>query len=119
MMYHGTTMENARKIMCSGFRVGSVGSSGGESSLMLGPGIYASPDMGKAQPYARAAKGEPGVILELEVDMGIYICRVTSQGQWNRTTWQQQGYHSAFVPANCGMVKSGRTEVCVKYPGLV
>ncbi len=115
-MYHGTTLTSALDICEGSFRVGTGGSSGGESTLMLGPGVYASPDRKKAETYAKMRKGEPGAILELEVDMGKKICKVTSQEQHNRMTWQLEGYDSAWVPEGCGMVRREMTEVCVKNP---
>ncbi len=121
-MYHGTTLSSAHNIMRTGFRIGRGRSSTGEERLMLGPGIYASPDIDKAREYAKNRKftdGEPGAVLEVEVDMGRNICKVTRQGQWNMDTWQQQGYNSAWVPEGCGMVRCEMTEVCVKHPRSV
>ena len=56
------------------------------------------------------------MVLELEVDMGPMVYKVTEQRQRLQKTWQQHGYDSAYVPPGCGMVGSDMTEVCVKEP---
>ncbi|KAK9979107.1 hypothetical protein ABG768_012552 [Culter alburnus] len=67
IMYHGTTMFNAMRIMSEGFSPSADG--------MLGPGVY--------------------------------------------KTWPEHGYDTAWVPPNCGMVKSGLEENCVHDPSRI
>ncbi len=75
-MYHGTSVDNAKKIADKGFKVGK-GRGRFKRDGMLGFGVYASPDINKAREYAkpRYTDGKPGVVLELEVDMGPMIYR--------------------------------------------
>ena len=96
-MYHGTTPANAKSIMKTGFNPSSSG--------MLGEGVYVSSDIEKAKRYGSA-------ILTVEVKLG-RTKKIDSQSHPMRTSWNTQGYDSAWVPPNCGMVHSGLTETCV------
>ncbi len=100
LMYHGTDPENIDSILSSGFRV-SKG-----PRQMLGTGIYVSEDINKTVNYG-------DVTFKLAVYMG-KTRKITSQDQSDRTTWQSQA-NSAWVPAGCGMVDSGRSENCVRH----
>ena len=99
-MYHGTTSQNARSIMRNGFWPSRTG--------MLGEGVYVSTDIDKARAYGQC-------ILVLEVQLG-KTKKIDSQAHPMRTSWHDHGYDSAWVPAHCGMVRSGLTETCVFDP---
>ena len=58
VMYHGTSLESAALIEQKGFRASDGG--------LLGPGVYVSRNMQKAQQY----RGSGGVILEVLVRVG-------------------------------------------------
>ncbi len=97
-MYHGTKAANVSSILANGFNL-----SGDDG--MLGKGIYVSEDINKTLWYG-------DVTLKLLVYVGKTI-KVTSQTQEDRTTWHSKG-NTAWVPAGCGMVKSDRSENCIK-----
>ncbi len=99
IMYHGTKAQNVASILDGGFRVSENG--------MLGRGVYVSTDINKTLNYG-------DVTLKLLVWVG-ETRLITSQNQPDRKTWQSEA-DSAWVPANCGMVPSGRTETCLKHP---
>lgn len=96
-MFHGTTAANAQSIKNNGFNPSSGG--------MLGPGVYVSADIEKAKRYGDS-------VLMVEAKLG-KTKKIDSQSHPMRTSWSSQGYDSAWVPANCGMVRSGLTETCV------
>ena len=98
LMYHGTDPKNIDSILSTGFHHSDDG--------MLGKGIYVSEDINKTFRYGP-------VTFKLAVYMG-KTRKITSQGQSDRTTWQSQA-NSAWVPAGCGMVDSGRSENCVRH----
>jgi len=102
-MYHGTSQSNAQSIVANGFRPSTGG--------MLGPGVYVSADPAKAKRYGNT-------LITVEVKTG-RTKKITSQSDPMRTTWNSHGYDSAWVPANCGMVTSGRTETCVFNPDRI
>lgn len=96
-VFHGTSEENARSIERDGFRPSVRG--------MLGPGVYVSRDPSKAESYGRS-------ILQLSVNVG-RVAVIEYQRHPHQTTWNQQGYDAAWVPAGCGMVPSNREEGCI------
>ncbi|XP_058273455.1 uncharacterized protein LOC131370224 [Hemibagrus wyckioides] len=105
IMYHGTTLSAARKIMCYGFKPSTDG--------MLGPGVYISRSLKKAKRYP--LHPEPGqrlAILKLRVRVG-KVKKIDYQGHPLQKTWYENGYDTAWVPPNCGMVLSGLEEDCV------
>ncbi len=101
--YHGTSEDAARAIERQGFQVSSDG--------MLGRGVYVSRDFSKAAVYG-------SVVLELRVNFGRQ-CTVDCQNHPRQKTWHSEGYDSAHVPANCGMVPSGKEEHCVWDPANI
>jgi len=104
-MYHGTTKENARQILNDGaFKQSDTG--------MLGRGVYLSDDIAKAQRYG------DGAIFTVEVKVG-RVKRIDSQSHPLRTSWNSDGYNSAWVPRDCGMVASGLSETCVFNPARI
>ncbi|XP_062378524.1 protein PFC0760c-like [Sardina pilchardus] len=107
IMYHGTTMKAARKIERTGFIQSEDG--------MLGPGVYVSRSFAKAACYPRGAKGHKRAVLKLSVRVG-RVKMIDRQGHHLQKSWHQAGYDTAWVPPNCGMVKSGRQENCVWDP---
>uniref|UniRef100_A0A3B3DI11 PARP catalytic domain-containing protein n=1 Tax=Oryzias melastigma TaxID=30732 RepID=A0A3B3DI11_ORYME len=108
VMYHGTTWENAESIWENGFRQSSKG--------MLGPGVYLSRDLEKARRYPiELEDDEDRVIIKVKVNVGRVIA-IRYQNHPLQKTWSSQGYDSAWVPPNCGMVKSGLEENCVWDP---
>ncbi|ROL55207.1 hypothetical protein DPX16_5492 [Anabarilius grahami] len=110
IMYHGTTMANAQKIQREGFRPSSDG--------MLGYGVYVSRSREKASRYPINAGGQELAILKLSVRVG-KVKRIDRQDHPLQKTWNQHGYDTAWVPANCGMVNSGLEEDCVYDPSRI
>lgn len=111
IMYHGTTMEVAEKIQQEGFRRSEGG--------MLGPGIYMSRNMKKAKRYPLYPHpDEKLAILKLKVRVG-KVKRIDKQGHPLQYTWHDNGYSTAWVPPNCGMVISGLEEDCVWNPDRI
>uniref|UniRef100_A0A8C1YL90 Uncharacterized protein n=1 Tax=Cyprinus carpio TaxID=7962 RepID=A0A8C1YL90_CYPCA len=110
IMYHGTTMKNARKIQRKGFKCSSDG--------MLGPGVYLSRSIEKASHYPLYDGGELLAILKLKVRVG-KVKKIDYQGHPLQKTWYQHGYDTAWVPPNCGMVPSGLEEDCVYDPSRI
>ncbi|XP_067910152.1 uncharacterized protein [Heterodontus francisci] len=107
-MYHGTSVSNAKSIIQSGFKQSSKG--------MLGPGVYVSRDKEKARRYPINSPNDR-VILMLKVRVG-KVKKIDRENHPMATTWNQQGYDTAWVPPNCGMknVPSGLEEDCVWDP---
>uniref|UniRef100_A0A8C5MTR7 PARP catalytic domain-containing protein n=1 Tax=Leptobrachium leishanense TaxID=445787 RepID=A0A8C5MTR7_9ANUR len=105
-MYHGTTVSAAERIIRNGFRQSADG--------MLGRGVYVSRDRYKAARYPLGENYEQ-VILKLRVRVG-KVKRVDYKGHPLQKTWHERGYNTAWVPKNCGMVKSGSEENCVWDP---
>lgn len=115
LMYHGTTsLENAALIEQNGFNASTGG--------LLGPGIYVSRNIEKAQQY----RGD-GVIFEVLVKVG-RVCHIQDHlipapvgekmsgssvqrmipakdlvpAEWSRSSlWNDVGYHTAWVPHDC------------------
>jgi len=110
IMYHGTTMANARKIQSEGFRPSSDG--------MLGYGVYLSRSQEKASRYPMSAGGEELAILKLSVRVG-KVKKIDRQGHPLQKTWHLHGYDTAWVPPNCGMVSCGLEEDCVYDPSRI
>ncbi|XP_043532343.1 grass carp reovirus (GCRV)-induced gene 2o [Chiloscyllium plagiosum] len=108
IMYHGTSVSNARSIIQSGFKQSSKG--------MLGPGVYVSRDREKARRYPINTPNDR-VILMLKVQVG-KVKKIDKENHPMSTTWKQHGYDTAWVPPNCGMrnVPSGLEEDCVWDP---
>ncbi|XP_041030200.1 grass carp reovirus (GCRV)-induced gene 2o [Carcharodon carcharias] len=108
IMYHGTSVNNARSIIQSGFKQSGKG--------MLGPGVYVSRDKEKARRYP-INRPNDRVILMLKVRVG-KVKKIDRENHPMATTWNQQGYDTAWVPPNCGMrnVPSGLEEDCVWDP---
>ncbi|CAJ1433496.1 unnamed protein product [Effrenium voratum] len=108
-VFHGTTLDNAKKIQWEGFIPSKNG--------MLGSGVYVSRDLRKVWNYGRIHKRvkgvvATGVIMELEVFVG-KLCIVDRQGHTFQRRWREE-FDTAWVPANSGMVHSNREEACVK-----
>ncbi|XP_073441727.1 uncharacterized protein [Dendrobates tinctorius] len=106
VMYHGTTLKAAIQIVQNGF----VRSRDG----MLGPGVYVSRDIDKAARYPLGDQRDQ-VILKLRVNVG-RVKMIDCQGHKLQKTWHEEGYDTAWVPAYCGMVKSGLEEDCIWDP---
>ena len=105
--YHGTHQKNVESIRKFGFRPSSGG--------MLGPGIYISRDLNKAQRYAGSTGYRGlGVILELKVEVGT-VCTIDRQGHKVQKSWHRS-FDTAWVPSNCSMVQSQLEEGCVAEP---
>ncbi|KAI5620379.1 hypothetical protein C0J50_19846 [Silurus asotus] len=109
-MYHGTTLDAAKKIVKKGFKRSSDG--------MLGPGIYLSKSVDKAARYPLKPKGKRLAILKLRVRVG-RVKKIDMQGHPLQRTWHHYGYDTAWVPPNCGMVPSGLEENCVWDPDRI
>ncbi|XP_040182600.1 uncharacterized protein LOC120915857 [Rana temporaria] len=106
VMYHGTTSTSADNIMRNGFSQSKDG--------MLGRGVYISRDLRKAKRYPLNDKSDQ-VILKLRVNVG-RVKKINRQGHRLQKTWHDEGYDTAWVPPNCGMVPSGLEEDCVWDP---
>ena len=102
--YHGTTASNAKKILAFGFKRSTGG--------MLGAGVYWSEDIQKTHSYG------DGTVLRLSVLCG-RTKKIDSQGHELQTSWHSNGYDTAWVPKNCGMVGSGRSESCTYDPSRI
>lgn len=107
IMYHGTTLKNAARIMNEGFRRSTGG--------ILGPGVYVTRSFEKASNYPTQSYGQPLAVLKLCVRVG-KVKKITYQGHPLQMTWHMHGYDTAWVPPNCGMVPSGLEEDCVYDP---
>ncbi|XP_055784867.1 uncharacterized protein LOC129859292 [Salvelinus fontinalis] len=107
VMYHGTAKQEAEKIMAAGFRQSSGG--------MLGRGVYLSRDLQKASRYPLELPENQRVVIRVKVNVG-KVKRIDRKDHPLRTTWHENGYDTAWVPPNCGMVKSGLEEDCVWDP---
>lgn len=111
IMYHGTSLGNAIKILRDGFVPSTSG--------MLGPGIYVTRSFQKAAAYPKhLPPGDEQVILQLRVQVG-RVKRIDHQRHPLQKKWHQAGYDTAWVPPNCGMVASGLEENCVWDPSRI
>ncbi|XP_030264083.1 uncharacterized protein LOC115575853 isoform X1 [Sparus aurata] len=110
VMYHGTTKENAEAILRSGFRQSADG--------MLGRGVYLSRDLKKASCYPIDHPESDKAVIKVSVDVGKVI-RIDRQNHPHQKTWHDLGYDTAWVPPNCGMVRSGLEEDCVWDPNRI
>ncbi|TKS91267.1 hypothetical protein D9C73_026521 [Collichthys lucidus] len=110
VMYHGTTREAAQSILATGFRQSSDG--------MLGRGVYLSRDLQKASRYPIDHPEHDRVVIRVKVNVGKVIA-INYQGHPLQMTWHYSGYDTAWVPPNCGMVKSGLEENCVWDPNRI
>ena len=111
--YHGTSKKRADIIRRNGFQISTDG--------MLGPGVYVSNQIEKAKHYATYTgnrDGDNGAVLVLEVRLG-NVKKINYQGHPMQKTWQNNGYDTAWVPKNCGMVPSGLSEDCIKDPSNI
>lgn len=110
VMYHGTTRRNAQQIRATGF----LQSEGG----MLGRGVYLSRDLEKASCYPIKHPEYDRVVIKVVVNVGKVIY-IDQQRHPFQKTWHDHGYDTAWVPPNCGMVRSGREEACVWDPNRI
>ena len=110
VFYHATNLEAALLIQTGGFRVDLSGSNAG---ARLGPGVYCTVTLQKAMQYCRGPHG--GIVFELQVDLG--KCKKLEPDDPLMSTWQQNGYDSAWAPADSGGI--GLEENCIKDPGKV
>ncbi|KAM3597572.1 uncharacterized protein V6R79_006257 [Siganus canaliculatus] len=110
VMYHGTTSRNAQMILARGFQRSSDG--------MLGPGVYLSRDLNKASRYPINHPEHDRVVIKVVVDVG-RVKKIDRQRHRLQKTWHDHGYDTAWVPPNCGMVKSGLEEDCVWDPSRI
>uniref|UniRef100_A0A8P4K3T8 PARP catalytic domain-containing protein n=1 Tax=Dicentrarchus labrax TaxID=13489 RepID=A0A8P4K3T8_DICLA len=107
VMYHGTTRQCAQSILRKGFRPSAGG--------MLGRGVYLSRDLEKASRYPIDCPESDRVVVRVKVNVG-KVKAIKHQGHPLQKTWHDHGYDTAWVPPNCGMVKSGLEENCVWDP---
>ncbi|XP_076836274.1 uncharacterized protein LOC143481948 isoform X2 [Brachyhypopomus gauderio] len=102
-MYHGTHKSNASAIISSGFRPSAGGT--------LGAGVYCSRDINKAMGYPGGCGTNDRVVLKLRVRVG-KVKKMDTQSLHLMTTWHQQGYDTAWLPASM----FGCEEDCVWDP---
>uniref|UniRef100_A0A3Q2PR84 PARP catalytic domain-containing protein n=1 Tax=Fundulus heteroclitus TaxID=8078 RepID=A0A3Q2PR84_FUNHE len=107
IMYHGTTRTCAQEILKTGFCQSKKG--------MLGPGVYLSRDLQKASRYPIDHPEEDRVVIVVKVNVG-KVKAIDRQNHPLQKTWHDEGYDTAWVPPNCGMVPSGLEENCVWDP---
>jgi len=110
VMYHGTSQEAAKAIRRNGFQRSRGG--------MLGPGVYLSRDLQKASRYPLGLHEHERVVLRVKVNVG-KVKKIDKQDHPDRRTWHDRGYDTAWVPPDCGMVKSGLEEDCVWDPARI
>ncbi|KAM8845624.1 uncharacterized protein AB9W97_000682 [Spinachia spinachia] len=114
VMYHGTTTEAAQSILEGGFRQSEGG--------MLGPGVYLSRDLQKASRYPTDRPEGGRVVIRVTVNVGKVIV-IKYQGHPRQKNWHDarfgEVFDTAWVPPNCGMVKSGSEEDCVWEPNRI
>ncbi|MGH0128602.1 UNVERIFIED_CONTAM: hypothetical protein FKN15_001812 [Acipenser sinensis] len=110
VMYHGTSQDGARLIQSHGFKQSDGG--------MLGRWVYVSRDYNKASRYPLHYPEREKSVLKLRVDVG-RVKKIDRQGHPMQKTWHHHGYDSAWVPPNCGMVKSGLEEDCIWDPDRI
>uniref|UniRef100_A0A8C6UBF2 Poly [ADP-ribose] polymerase n=1 Tax=Neogobius melanostomus TaxID=47308 RepID=A0A8C6UBF2_9GOBI len=96
VMYHGTSRDNAEKILKSG--------------------LFKHRDLQKASRYPLDLPEKDRVpSLRVKVNVG-KVKRIDYQDHPQQKTWHDHGYDTAWVPPNCLMVKSGLEEDCVWDP---
>ncbi|XP_045078340.1 uncharacterized protein LOC123491542 [Coregonus clupeaformis] len=105
-MYHGTHRDRARAIITGGFQPSAGGT--------LGPGVYCSRDIAKAQGYPSGCPSVEHVVLQLKVRVG-RVKKMDGQNVAMWHSWQQSGYDTAWLPSTV----NGREEDCVKDPKRV
>ncbi|XP_033999495.1 uncharacterized protein LOC117493174 [Trematomus bernacchii] len=110
IMYHGTTRAIAQSILAKGFRQSPDG--------MLGCGVYLSRDLLKASHYPINHPEHDRAVIKVLVNVGRVIA-INRQRHPNQKTWHDLGFDTAWVPPNCGMVKSGFEEDCVWDPSRI
>ncbi|CAL1595528.1 unnamed protein product [Knipowitschia caucasica] len=110
IMYHGTDSNSSMLIQRSGFKRSKDG--------MLGPGVYLSRDLQKASRYPIGLPDKDKVVIRVRVNVGKVIA-INYQQHPQRLTWHADGYDTAWVPPNCGMVPSGLEEDCVWDPARI
>ncbi|XP_047212404.1 uncharacterized protein LOC124862493 [Girardinichthys multiradiatus] len=110
IMYHGTTQTSAQGILKNGFHQSQGG--------MLGPGVYLSRDLEKASRYPIDHPEWDKVVIKVKVNVG-KVKAINYQNHPLQKTWHDKGYDTAWVPPNCGMVKSGLEENCVWDPSRI
>jgi hypothetical protein len=112
IMYHGTSATAARAIGSSGFCRSING-------VLVGPGVYLSPDITKAR---CCVKGGNGVVLRCRVQPG-RSTRIDRKDEPHRRAWGTCGYDPACIARGYGVVKmrsgGGRAETCVKNPDRI
>ena len=109
-MYHGTSRRSAQAILASGFSQSADG--------MLGRGVYLSRDLQKASAYPIGHPESDKVVIKVVVNVGKVIA-INYQGHPHQKNWHDYNYDTAWVPPNCGMVKSGLEEDCVWDPNRI
>uniref|UniRef100_A0A8C9RAK8 Uncharacterized LOC108924725 n=1 Tax=Scleropages formosus TaxID=113540 RepID=A0A8C9RAK8_SCLFO len=103
IMYHGTHKTSAHAIITSGFKPSAGGT--------LGPGVYCSRDINKALGYPSFCSPNERVVLKLQVKVG-KVKRIDAQSIHLVTSWHQNGYDTAWLPASMGRYE----EDCVWDP---
>uniref|UniRef100_A0A3P9HJ27 Grass carp reovirus (GCRV)-induced gene 2j n=1 Tax=Oryzias latipes TaxID=8090 RepID=A0A3P9HJ27_ORYLA len=69
----------------------------------------------KARRYPIDHPDEDRIIIKVKVNVGRVIV-ISKQNHSLQKTWSSHGFDSAWVPPNCGMVRSGLEENCIWDP---
>jgi len=111
VFYHGTSLEAAMNIQEVGFDVQRSGSNAG---AVLGPGLYVTPRLEKANYYAKDMPHQ-GAIFHLHVHLG-QCYSVTDNDVASNTmpNWQSANFDSAM--ARDGLIGTAGEQYCIKDP---
>ena len=105
--YHATTEANALRIQEGGFVI-PAGPGG-----LLGRGVYCTSTFQKAMEYLKGPHG--GIIFVLQINLG--NCKQLVKNDPMMTSWQQNGYDSAWAPFSAvNPDDNEKEENCIKDP---
>jgi len=96
VLYHGTPLKNAPNINLQGFKESTVG--------MLGPGLYATHHLSKAENYA----GRSGVIYKITFESA----NVKVSEEKDRS-WRKEGFDAIYTTAQKGKFPNKKPEMCI------
>ncbi|CAH2320162.1 uncharacterized protein LOC113140540 [Pelobates cultripes] len=110
IMQHGTTLEEAQKLICKGFQSSPDG--------MLGKGVYIYKNAEKYSPYPQDENNSCfQVILQLRVNVG-NVVMIDRQGHPLQKTWYTK-YDAVCMPAGSPLVTNGLEQYCIRNPSRI